>query len=183
MEKGKALFLDRDGVINVDKHYVYRIEDCEFIEGIFDLCRRARSKGYKLLVVTNQAGIAKGYYSEEDFLRFMDYMKAEFERQGCPLDEVFYCPYHEEGQGKYRKESDDRKPAPGMILKAAEKFDLDLNQCVLIGDKRSDIEAGQRAGVGMLIRVSTPLDIMRLVKGMEEGDKDEEEEVEEPIFL
>lgn len=145
--KNKALFLDRDGVINVDKHHVYKIEDCEFIEGIFDLCRQAKRKGYKLIVVTNQAGIAKGIYTEEDYFKFRDYVHAEFEKQGCPIDAEYYCPYHIEGQGKYRKDSEDRKPNPGMILKAAKDFNIDLSQSILIGDKESDIEAGKNAGV------------------------------------
>ena len=146
--KNKALFLDRDGVINVDKHHVYKIEDCEFIDGIFDKCRQAKSKGYKLIVVTNQAGIAKGIYTEEDYFKFRDYVHAEFEKQGCPIDAEYYCPYHIEGFGKYKKDSEDRKPNPGMILKAAKDFNIDLSQSILIGDKESDIEAGKRAGVG-----------------------------------
>lgn len=146
--KNKALFLDRDGVINVDKHHVYKIEDCEFIEGIFDLCRQAKSKGYKLIVVTNQAGIAKGIYTEEDYFKFRDYVHAEFKKQGCPIDGEYYCPYHIDGFGKYKKDSEDRKPNPGMILKAAKDFNIDLSQSILIGDKQSDIEAGTRAGVG-----------------------------------
>lgn len=162
MGKNKALFLDRDGVINVDRNYVYRLEDCEFIDGIFDLCRKAKAKGYKLIVVTNQAGIAKGYYTEEDYLKLMAFICAEFELQGCPLDDVFYCPFHEEGLGAYRKISEDRKPAPGMILKAAEKYKLNLQESILIGDKKSDIEAGWRAGVGTLIRISNDADIRML---------------------
>lgn len=149
--KNKALFLDRDGVINVDKHHVYKIEDCEFIDGIFDLCRKAKSQGYKIIIVTNQAGIAKGIYTEEDYFKFRDYVHAEFEKQGCPIDAEYYCPYHIEGQGKYRKNSEDRKPNPGMILKAAKDFNIDLSQSILIGDKESDIEAGKNAGVGELI--------------------------------
>lgn len=149
--KNKALFLDRDGVINVDKHHVYKIEDCEFIDGIFDLCRKAKSQGYKIIVVTNQAGIAKGIYTEEDYFKFRDYVHAEFEKQGCPIDAEYYCPYHIEGLGKYRKDSEDRKPNPGMILKAAKDFNIDLSQSILIGDKESDIEAGKNAGVGELI--------------------------------
>ena len=143
----KALFLDRDGVINVDKHYVHKIEDCEFIDGIFDLCRRAKDKGYKLIVVTNQAGIAKGYFTENDFHTFMEYVRSEFIRQGCPLDDVFYCPYHKDGIGKYKMDSFDRKPNPGMILKAAKKHNIDLKQSILIGDKKSDIEAGKKSGI------------------------------------
>lgn len=143
----KALFLDRDGVINVDKHYVHKVEDCEFMDGIFDLCRRAKDKGYKLIVVTNQAGIAKGYFTENDFHTFMEYVRSEFIRQGCPLDDVFYCPYHKDGIGKYKMDSFDRKPNPGMILKAAKKHNIDLKQSILIGDKKSDIEAGKKSGI------------------------------------
>ncbi len=160
----KALFLDRDGVINVDRNYVCRIEDCVFIDGIFDLCRKAKTKGYKLIIVTNQAGIARGYYTEADYSTLMDYIGAEFVRQACPLDDVFYCPYHEDGLEPYRKASEDRKPAPGMILKAAQKHNLNLSWCVLIGDKKSDIEAGWRAGVGTLIRVFRDEDIRLLAR-------------------
>lgn len=153
-KKNKALFLDRDGVINVDKHYVYKIEDCEFIEEIFDICRAAKKSGYKLIVVTNQAGIAKGYFTEEDFHQFMDHVKAEFVRQECPLDDIFYCPYHIDGFGKYKKDSEDRKPNPGMILKAAQKHNIDLKQSILIGDKESDIEAGKNAGIKKCIYIT-----------------------------
>ena len=152
----KALFLDRDGVINVDKHYVYRVEDCEFIEGIFDLCRKAKQDGYLVIVVTNQAGIAKGKYTEEDYFKFRDYVHAEFVKRGCPIDAEYYCPYHTDAViEKYCKDSEDRKPNPGMILKAQKDFDIDLSQSILIGDKQSDIEAGKRANVGKLINVST----------------------------
>lgn len=152
-EKIPALFLDRDGVINVDKNYVYRIEDCEFVDGIFELCRKAKEMGYKLIVVTNQAGIAKGYFTERDYATFMDYVRGEFEKRGCPLDDAFYCPYHKDGLGEYRKDSEDRKPRPGMILKAAIRHSVDLRSSILIGDKESDVEAGQRAGVGTLIKI------------------------------
>lgn len=151
--KNKALFLDRDGVINVDKHHVYKIEDCEFIDGIFDLCRQAYEAGYLLIVVTNQAGIAKGIYTEEDYFKFRDYVHGEFARQGCPITAEYYCPYHINGIGKYRKDSEDRKPNPGMILRAAKDFNIDLSQSVLIGDKENDIEAGKRAGVGRVIQI------------------------------
>lgn len=147
----KALFLDRDGVINVDRHHLYKIEECQFVEGIFDLCRDARRKGYKLIVVTNQAGIAKGLYSEEDYHLLTKHIHEQFVRQGCPLDAEYYCPFHPQGQGCYCKVSPDRKPAPGMILRAAQEHCLDLPRSVLIGDKESDIEAGRAAGVGKTI--------------------------------
>ena len=150
----KALFLDRDGVINVDKHHVYKIEDCEFIEGIFDLCRKAKSEGYLIIVVTNQAGIAKGKYTEEDYFKFRDYVHKEFENQGCPIDAEYFCPYHTEAViEKYRKDSYDRKPNPGMILKAQKDFDIDLSQSILIGDKESDIGAGKKAGINKILLI------------------------------
>jgi D-glycero-D-manno-heptose 1,7-bisphosphate phosphatase len=151
----RALFLDRDGVINVEKNYVYRIEDFEFIDGIFELCALAQNRGFKLIVITNQAGIGRGYYTETDFQHLTNWMLNVFRERGIVIDRVYHCPYHPTaGIGEYRRESFDRKPNPGMILKARKDFDLDLPQCVLIGDKDSDIEAGWAAGVGHLIKLS-----------------------------
>lgn len=152
-----ALFLDRDGVINIDRGYVYRIEDFEFIEGIFDLCRIARELGYLIIVVTNQAGIGRGYYTEQDFLKLTDWMCDVFKRNGAVIDGVFHCPYHpRHGVGQYKKESADRKPAPGMILQAVKKFDVDVTQSVLVGDKASDVEAGVAAGIGCNLLLRAP---------------------------
>lgn len=154
-EVQKALFLDRDGVINVEKNYVCRIEDFEFLPGIFELCAVAGELGFKLIVITNQAGIGRGYYSEDDYQRLTDWMLEQFRERGSPIDLVYHCPYHPTaGIGEYRKESFDRKPNPGMILKACRDFGLDLSKCVLIGDKDSDIEAGRAAGIGYLLRLS-----------------------------
>jgi len=153
--KKKALFLDRDGVINEDLHYVHRIEDFHFVEGIFELLREVQEQAYLLIVITNQAGIARGYYSEDDFHQLSHWMKARMKDKGIQLDAVYYCPFHpEHGIGKYRKKSDCRKPAPGMIFKACRDFDIDLSASALIGDKNSDIAAGQRAGVGTNILFS-----------------------------
>ncbi len=152
--KARALFLDRDGVVNVDKGYVHRVEGFEFIEGIFDLCRIAQSLGYKLILVTNQAGIARGHYREEDFHSLNQWMLDCFRQQGVDIARVYYCPYHPvHGIGMYRRESNCRKPNPGMILKARADFDLDLVASILVGDKETDIEAGERAGVGYNILI------------------------------
>lgn len=151
----KALFLDRDGVINVEKNYVWRTEDFEFIPGIFELCALARNLCFKLIVITNQAGIARGYYTEADFQHLTDWMLAAFRERGIDIDRVYHCPYHPTaGSGEYRRESFDRKPNPGMILKARADFALDLSRSVLIGDKDSDIEAGRAAGVGCLVKLT-----------------------------
>ncbi len=152
---GKALFLDRDGVINVEKNYVWRTEDFEFIPGIFELCALAQKRGFKLIVITNQAGIARGYYTETDFRHLTDWMLAAFRERGIGIDRVYHCPFHPTaGVGEYRQESFDRKPNPGMILKARADFALDLSKSVLIGDKDSDIEAGRAAGVGCLVKLT-----------------------------
>jgi D-glycero-D-manno-heptose 1,7-bisphosphate phosphatase len=150
----RALFLDRDGVINVEKNYVHRVEDFEFMPGIFELCRRAGELGYLLVVVTNQAGIGRGFYTEADFQRLTEWMVAAFGDAGVAISRVYHCPYHPTaGFGAYRQDSFDRKPRPGMLLKARDDLNLDLARSVLIGDKDSDMLAGRAAGVGQLIKL------------------------------
>jgi D-glycero-D-manno-heptose 1,7-bisphosphate phosphatase len=147
--KKRALFLDRDGVINVDRGYVCAREHFEFVQGIFELCRHAAALDYVVIVVTNQAGIGRGYYGEEEFLRLTQWMCEVFRDCGGPIARVYHCPYHpEHGIGIYRADSSLRKPHPGMILQAAADFDLDLEGSVLIGDKETDVLAGRAAGVG-----------------------------------
>jgi len=144
----RALILDRDGVINVDKGYVHRIEDFEFVSGVFKLCSTAQDFGLVPIVITNQAGIGRGYYTEDDFQRITTWMLDQFRLRGIRIGRVYHCPFHPtDGIGEYRRESFDRKPNPGMILKAQSEFDLDLSQSVLVGDKDSDLEAGLAAGV------------------------------------
>jgi D-glycero-D-manno-heptose 1,7-bisphosphate phosphatase len=163
----KALFLDRDGVINFDSGHTHRRESFEFIPGIFELCLAAQTLGYLLIVVTNQAGIARGYYSETDFKDLTDWMMDQFAERKVRIAGLYYCPYHPVfGVGKYKYDSPDRKPNPGMLLKAQADLDLDLAASILIGDKLSDIEAGCTAGVGTQILLST---------------EDGRSEVEEPL--
>ena len=150
----KALFLDRDGVINIEKHYLHKIEDFEFIPGIIEVMRQYRQEGYVLVVVTNQSGIGRGYYTEEAFWKLTEWMKQTLAEQGVIIEGVYFSPYHpEKGVGEYRRESDCRKPGPGMLLTAAEELELDLGSSMLLGDKESDVEAGQRAGVAQTIRL------------------------------
>lgn len=151
MNKRRALFLDRDGVINREIGYLSRVDQVQFLPGVFDLCRKAKELGYLLVIITNQAGIARGRYSENDFLVLMDWMTARFSENGAPIDKVYYCPYHPEfGVGSYKRDSSDRKPGPGMLLQAAVDLNLDLDQCILVGDRSTDIRAGASAGVGLL---------------------------------
>lgn len=145
----RALFLDRDGVINLNHGYVHRQTDFEFIDGIFDLARAAHAQQYKLVVITNQAGIARGYYSQQQFLELTNWMCEQFVDNGAQIAKVYFSPYHPtEGIGEYKKDDFSRKPYPGMILRAQKEFNLDLESSILIGDKASDIQAGVAAGVG-----------------------------------
>ena len=144
----KALFLDRDGVINLDHGYVFRVEDFQFIDGIFELSRAAISKGYVICVITNQAGIGRGYYNVSDFNSLTEWMCEQFRVEGVSISKVYFSPYHpEHGIGRYKKDDKSRKPNPGMIQQAVDEFNLDLSESVLIGDKPSDIQAGLNAGV------------------------------------
>ena len=139
----KALFLDRDGVINIEKEYLYKREDFEFIEGIFDLCRCFQSQDYLIIVVTNQSGIARSYYSEEDFLKLSDWMEKEFLKQGVKIAKIYHCPHHPDFSG----ECECRKPKPGMLLEAKNEFSIDMQHSVMVGDSERDIEAALNAGV------------------------------------
>lgn len=144
-----ALFLDRDGVINVDHGYVHKPEQVDWVPGIFELVARARAAGHAVVVVTNQAGIGRGYYSEADFHAFTAWMQAEFAARGAPIDRVYFCPDHpEHGIGPYRRDTPMRKPGPGMLLQAADELALDLPASTLVGDKESDIAAARAAGCG-----------------------------------
>ncbi len=143
-----ALFLDRDGVINQEVGYLYRAEDVQWVDGIFPLARTAVALGYRLVVVTNQSGIARGLYTTEQFGALMEWMAGEFRRQGAALDGIYHCPYHpEHGTGIWRREHEDRKPGPGMLLRAARDLGLDLQRSLLIGDRCTDIGAANAAGL------------------------------------
>lgn len=126
----KALFLDRDGIVNIDKNYLYKFEDVEWVDGIFDLIRYANQKDWLVIVLTNQSGIERGFYQKEDaeklHLQMSSFILSNY---GLVIDDFFYCPY---------LDGPDRKPNPGMMLRAAEIYDLDLSKCYMVGDKESD---------------------------------------------
>lgn len=156
----KALFLDRDGVINIDHGYVCTAERTEFVEGIFDLCRQAKAQNYLIIVITNQAGIARGYYSEPEFNAYMSWMHIQFKQRNAVLDAVYYCPHHPiEGGDMYLQDCSCRKPKPGMLRQAMNEHELDMTASIMVGDNLTDMQAALEAGVGtrvLLTEVSLP---------------------------
>lgn len=158
----KALFLDRDGVINEDLGYVSKIDDFRFCDGLFAALREFARAGYLLVVVTNQSGIGRGYYSEADFLKLSQYMLDELKKQEIKIEKIYHCPHAPE------QNCPCRKPAPGMILRAASELCLDLKSSILIGDKQSDIQAAKQAGVGRAYllgdKLKGVLDVLKVLK-------------------
>jgi len=151
----RALFLDRDGIVNQDVGFAHRREDFVFIDGIFDLAQAATRAGYLLVIATNQSGIGRGLYTEADFHALMHWVAAEFAARGAPIARVEFCPDHPTaGIGPYRRVSQRRKPGPGMLHDAAAALGLDLPASIMIGDKASDAIAGALAGIGILVLVS-----------------------------
>ncbi len=142
MKTRRALFLDRDGVINFDYGYVHKISDFKFRPEIFEICQTALSLKYKIIVVTNQAGIGRGIFTENDFLILCKYMISIFKKYKIHITDIYHCPFHpKEGKNKFFKESFDRKPNPGMLIKASIDHNLKLEDSIMIGDKVSDHKA------------------------------------------
>ncbi|MEY5100992.1 MAG: hypothetical protein RJA36_3711 [Pseudomonadota bacterium] len=145
----KAAFLDRDGVINLDRAYVHRWDEFEFVPGAIDAMRRLKNAGYVLVVVTNQSGIARGYYTEQQYQDLTAAMRQALAEAGAGVEAVYHCPHHPKGEvAELAQDCECRKPAPGMILRAAQELKLSLADSILVGDKPSDIEAARAAGVG-----------------------------------
>jgi len=142
--KQKAVFFDRDGTINVEKNYLFKIEDFEFQPRIFELMKQYQNEGYLLFIITNQSGIARKLYTEEDFEKLNNWMLEQFNSAEIKITKVYYCPHHPKITG----ECECRKPKPGMILQAIQQFNISPVNSILIGDKKRDILAGENAGVG-----------------------------------
>jgi len=149
MKKQKALFLDRDGVINIDHGYVSKIDNFVFTEGIFELLQLFVHKGYMLFIVTNQSGIGRGYYSLEDFQVLTQYMLDVFKEKYIHIQEVQYCPHAPE------ESCDCRKPKTGMIDSILEQYPIDLENSWLIGDKQSDIDLALHSHIAHSIAITT----------------------------
>jgi D-glycero-D-manno-heptose 1,7-bisphosphate phosphatase len=140
----KALFLDRDGIINHDAGYAYKPEQIEFVPGIFSLCKKAQQKGYRIIVVTNQSGIARGYYSETDFQQLSAWIKQQFSQRFISISHTYHCPHHPAITGSCAC----RKPRPGMLLAAIKRYKITADSSMMIGDKNSDMQAAKAANIG-----------------------------------
>ena len=150
----KTIFLDRDGVVNKEVNYLHKIDDFEFIDGIFDVCLYFQSLGYKIIIITNQSGISRGYYSHSDYQKVTQWMLDQFQYKNINILDIFHCPHGPNST------CDCRKPKPGMFLKAKAKHNTDMEKSWMIGDKERDTIAANSAGIDntILIRSSHRID-------------------------
>ena len=162
-----AVFFDRDGTLNVDIHYLHRPENFIWTPDAPTAIRHLNERGILSIVVTNQSGVARGYYPEEDVCRLHDWMNEELKKEGAHLDALFYCPHHIDGKiPKYTKACNCRKPATGMIDAACAEYDIDRTRAVLIGDSESDMECARRAGLrGVRYEGGSLLEVVERVLG------------------
>lgn len=148
----KIVFLDRDGTLNEEVHYLHRPEDMHLLEGVQQALRRLKEAGFKLVVITNQAGVARGYYTEEDVKLLHGYMNEILSAEGARIDGFYYCPHHPvHGIGSYKKDCSCRKPGIGMFLQAEKQFAVDKAHSYMIGDKLLDTQAGKNYGVTSIL--------------------------------
>jgi len=153
---GAAIFLDRDGIINHDYEYVYKIKNFKFIADVMTSCMKFKKLGYEIIIITNQSGIARAYYKESEFKILNQWMLDQFRSQGVEITAVYYCPHHNtKGVGQFKVDCNCRKPKPGMLLQAKNDHNINLTESILIGDNITDIEAGIAAGITKNYLVNT----------------------------
>ncbi|CAI0938915.1 D,D-heptose 1,7-bisphosphate phosphatase [Serratia entomophila] len=155
-----AIFLDRDGTINVDHGYVHEIDNFQFIDGVIDACRELKKMGFALVLVTNQSGIARGMFSEDQFMYLTEWMDWSLADRDVDFDGIYFCPHHPEAAvEEYRQVCDCRKPQPGMLLQAQRELNIDMAASYMVGDKPEDMQAAIAAGVGtkVLVRTGKPV--------------------------
>ncbi|MFY1027437.1 D-glycero-beta-D-manno-heptose-1,7-bisphosphate 7-phosphatase [Actinobacillus seminis] len=149
----KAIFLDRDGTLNIDYGYVHEIDQFHFIEGSIEALQQLKQMGYLLVLVSNQSGIARGYFSEQQFLQLTEWMDWSLADRGVDLDGIYYCPHHPDGIGEFKQDCNCRKPKAGMLSQAIKELKIDPARSIMIGDKMEDMMAGKSAGIKMNILV------------------------------
>lgn len=155
-----AIFLDRDGTVNVDHGYVHEIDHFQFIDGVIDALRELKKMGYALVMVTNQSGIARGIFTEDTFMQLTEWMDWSLADRDIDLDGIYFCPHHPDAVvAEYRQQCDCRKPQPGMLLAAQKELNIDMAASYIVGDKIDDLQAGAAAGVGtkVLVRTGKPV--------------------------
>lgn len=155
----KAIFLDRDGTLNIDYGYVHEIDQFHFIEGSIEALQQLKQMGYLLVLVTNQSGIARGYFSEQQFLQLTEWMDWSLADRGVDLDGIYYCPHHPDGIGEFKQDCDCRKPKAGMLNQAIKELKIDPARSIMIGDKMEDMMVGKSAGIktNVLVRSGKPV--------------------------
>jgi len=165
----KAVFLDRDGTINFDKEYLFRKEDFEWLPGAIEALKYFQECGYKLIIITNQSGIARGYYTEKDFNELSLWMSRELNKYGITIDKIYFCPHYPQGSvSEYAVECECRKPKTLLFQRAVKEFDLDLEECVAIGDRLRDCAiCFQSKCLGILIGAN---ESKQTIKAVMEGE-------------
>ena len=145
--KNKFVLLDRDGVINVEKSYLYKIEDFEYEKNVIKGLKELRDLGYKFAIITNQSGIARGYYTEEDYLKLQDFIEKDLLKHGIKIEKSYFCPHHPNGTGKYGIECNCRKPNTGNFELAINEFNIDTKNSFMIGDRPTDLIPAEKMGI------------------------------------
>lgn len=149
--KDKFIIFDRDGVINVEKSYLYKVEEFEYEKGVVEGLLELKKLGYKFIIITNQAGIARGYYSEEDYLKLEKYISDDLRSKGIDIEKTYFCPHHPEGTGKYKKECQCRKPGKGNFIKAVNEFNIDVKNSYMVGDRVTDLIPAEELGFNTVL--------------------------------
>ena len=164
--KNKFVLLDRDGVINVEKSYLHKIEDFEYEKNVVEGLLKLRDLGYRFAIITNQAGIARGYYTEEDYLKLQSFIEDDLFKKGIKIEKSYFCPHHPNVTGKYGVECDCRKPNTGNFELAIKEFDIDVKNSFMIGDKITDLIPAEKLGImPVLVKTGYGLESLKKLEG------------------
>ena len=164
--KNKFVLLDRDGVINVEKSYLHKIEDFEYEKNVVEGLLKLRDLGYRFAIITNQAGIARGYYTEEDYLKLQNFIEEDLLKKGIKIEKSYFCPHHPNVSGKYGIECNCRKPNTGNFELAIKEFDIDVKNSFMIGDKITDLIPAEKLGITpVLVKTGYGLESLKKLEG------------------